>query len=53
MLTFSLHAQKSKARTPQIFHRSSASPSITIASRDYTVAQQDTSAAEEKQEQAK
>ncbi len=42
-----LHAHKSKAQTLQISHHSSASPSITIASRDYTAAQQDTGAVEE------
>ncbi len=41
-----LHAPKSKARTPSDFHHSSASPSITTASRHYTAAQQDTGATE-------
>jgi hypothetical protein len=43
-----LYAHQSKVRTPQISHHSSTSPSITIASRDYTATPQNTGAAEEK-----
>jgi len=33
-----LHAHRSNAQTPQIFHHSSTSPSITIVSREYIAA---------------